>query len=65
MNKNLQESSISIRDHRTSKYDKFEEENYGEHNLFLECSLWPKIVDFLEGWRVDYNMILMKRNDGN
>ena len=47
MNQNLQESSISIRDHRTSKQDKFEEEKCGEHNLFLECSLWPKMDELL------------------
>ena len=43
MNQNLQESSISIRDHRTSKQDKIEEEICEEHNLFLEISLWPKL----------------------
>ena len=53
MNQNLQESSISIRDHRTSKYDKIEEENCEKHNLFLEFSLWQKMKEILGGLRVD------------
>ena len=52
MNSNLQESSISIRDHRTSKQDKIDEGNCEEHNLFLSSSKWPKVNDL--HWRLSW-----------
>ena len=59
MNPNLQESSISIRDHRTSKQDKIEDENCEEHNLFLETLLGRNLMGFFNricvGFQSDFN----------
>ena len=61
LGKNLQELSIRIRDHKTSKWGKIDEDTWGEHNLFLLFHWWPNLGDFGMGLAWVFKLEMKKR----